>query len=517
MVRQLSPEIRAIVENKLRSSGHLTNAAIARETGVSAPTVKKIRKELDVEINGEFFEQRLRTVSANVLIAVCKDPSYDPAPATTKVQDDRKLPEVSAHVLRAHRVDDPGNKKRMREIFEKENSQGFCVVSKDDSYDKTAVNELLKRFDDDPDLLELFTPIFEYTQDAPTEPQRPGKAQRTMEDRRFGEGLRLHVRLNELQTKLESRLDESEKEVRKLEAELKSARTRLDAHLKTIPIAISNKKSTRTTADIGKRNAQRLADAQKTFEDVSKALEEAKEKADQVYPADFDLAVKVRDMLCRNYQRIMKLTPYARKVEDAINDLRLLSIILTKPKAPSQTMHGDSHQLGVSLLTAARKRQHLIVLLNSFKAMRCIKKLLPKRTIALEFVRNKIAAASPEGWDDLQWDEQCKTRVWSYLCTLQMEHERIEKIKAVLVPIEEGETLVVDNCTLHGGSPGEDADEAPLAFRFHAYGYVRDILKRVKKDHYERDEDVTIDPLDVQAGYYPLCRWAQKSPAVFRA
>ena len=66
----------------------------------------------------------------------------------------------------------------------------------------------------------------------------------------------------------------------------------------------------------------------------------------------------------------------------------------------------------------ARKRQHLIVVLNSFKAMQLIKKLLPKRTIALDFVRNKIATASPEGWDDAQWNNHCKTRVWNYLCTL---------------------------------------------------------------------------------------------------
>jgi hypothetical protein len=86
-------------------------------------------------------------------------------------------------------------------------------------------------------------------------------------------------------------------------------------------------------------------------------------------------------------------------------------------------------------------------------------------------------------------------------------------------PINEGETLLVDNCTLHGGSPGDADDKAPLAFRFHAYGYVRAILNRVRQDRYEKDEDVTIDPLDVEAGYYPLCRWAQteSNPPVFRA
>jgi hypothetical protein len=503
----------------LRTSNHLTNAAISRLTGVSGPTVKRLRNVLDAEINGEFFVQRLHGVTATMCVEVCKDASYDPAPATTKVQGDRELRPVSEHVLKAHRVELP-NKKRMREIFQNEDSQGFCIIGKDDFYDKAAVDALLKRFEEDKKLLELFSAIFEYTQEAPPDAYfPPGKKPKTKAERRFGDEGRQHVRWNELQAELEKRMDDAGKEVRKLEADLRIAQSKLEAFSKVI--LEQPKQSTRCTPSFEQKNAERLKNALKLRDDIAKALDVARKAdaaAEETRDADFDLAKRVRDMLCRNYARIITHTQYAKSVENAINDLRLLSIILTKPKAGSQTMHGDSHQPGVSLLTAARKRQHLIVLLNSFKATRLIKKLLPKRKEALAYVRRKIAEASPKGWDDSQWDERAETRVWSYLCTLQFEHERIGTIKAVLVPIQEGETLVVDNGTLHGGSPGDADANAPLAFRFHAYGYVRDILKRVRQDRYDRDEDVTIDPLDVAAGYYPLCRWAQtmSKPPVFR-
>jgi hypothetical protein len=96
---------------------------------VSAPTVKKLRDALDAEINGEFFVQRLNGASASTLIKVCKDASYDPAPANTKRSSssqqiqlqptgDRELRSVSEHVMKAHTVKLSGSgKKRMREIL----------------------------------------------------------------------------------------------------------------------------------------------------------------------------------------------------------------------------------------------------------------------------------------------------------------------------------------------------------------------------------------------------------------
>ena len=162
---------------------------------------------------------------------------------------------------------------------------------------------------------------------------------------------------------------------------------------------------------------------------------------------------------------------------------------------------------------SARKRQYLIILLNGFRAMRSMDRMLLRRREALEYVRGRIAAESAEASGNLRfWNDKAQNRVWNYLCCLQFQHEEIGGIQAVRVPIEEGETLVVDNRTLHGGSRGE----ATPGFRFHAYAYSRDIQRR-GVGRVQKDQEVTIDPLDVRAGFFPVCRWAQCGPgtAVF--
>jgi hypothetical protein len=520
MVNGLSAAKKSVVLQMLKDpTAAFSIAEIACASGACTKTVRKFRAELDAEINGEFYAQRLKDISPSDLMKICKDESYDPSPATTKVQGDRELPTISDHVLKRHRVTGfESNKKRMVQMYQTKDFQGFWICNKDESYDKKAVDEFLERMEDKKNL-GCFSPIFEYTQDAPIAPSksgadgRPSKKQKTggssKAEKRFGDNGRQHVRWNELQGVLEKRLDDAGKEVSRLKKELRAAQVKVDAFSK---LQNRKKTATRGTKNLANANAEKARKALKRRDLLMKKWKDAV-KANRAAEASdaelFALSQKVRNMLCENYARIIKHSPYAKSVEGTINDLRLLSIILTKPKTGSQTMHGDSHQPGLSLLMSARKRQYLIVLLNSFKAMRLLKRLLLKRQEALQYVRRKIAAASPEGWVDSNWDDQAEIRVWSYLCNLQFEHECIGTIKAVRVPIDEGEKLLVDNCTLHGGTPGEDSADAPLAFRFHAYGYVRDILQRVNQDRYEKDEDVTIDPLDVAAGYYPLCRWAQ--------
>ena len=291
MVRLLASAKRLEVEHILRTSNHLTNAAIARQTDVSAPTVKKLRDALDAEINGEFFVQRLNGVSANTLIEVCKDASYDPAPATTKVRGDRELRSVSEHVMKAHTMELPGpGKKRMREILKNEDSQGFCIVVQDDLYDKAAVDALLKRLEEDKELLALFSSIFEWTQEAPPDATfPPGKKPKTKNDKRAGDGRRLHVRWNVLQEELQKRLDGAEKEVVRLEEELNTAQRKLDAFSK----ADGRMKATRATKDHGEKNAQRATRAHKHRDAVVKALADARkayEAAEATNEADFKLA-----------------------------------------------------------------------------------------------------------------------------------------------------------------------------------------------------------------------------------
>jgi hypothetical protein len=79
---------------------------------------------------------------------MCKDESYDPSPATTKVQGDRELPTISEHVLEKHQVKGfESNKKRMVRMYQTKDFQGFWICNKDDSYDKKAVDGFLERIE----------------------------------------------------------------------------------------------------------------------------------------------------------------------------------------------------------------------------------------------------------------------------------------------------------------------------------------------------------------------------------
>ncbi len=310
------------------------------------------------------------------------------------------------------------------------------------------------------------------------------------------------------------RIDKLDKEINKLVKEQKELQQKLD-HFQAVDSVPD--KPTRKRPSTKTSHESTVLETQARIHVLKQELEVA-DKARAACLEDSELAVKVKDILSDNYTRIISHSPYLRyNVECTVNDLKLLSVILSKPKTGSQTMHSDSRQRGCSLLMSAEKRQYLTVLLNSFKAMRSLDRMLPKRTEALQYVRARLAAETPDGesaaWADSDWDEKAEIRVWNYLCCLQFKHEKIGAIEAVLVPIEEGETLVVDNRTLHGGTRGGET----RGFRFHAYGYVRDVRQR-KTARFEKDEDITIDPLDVQLGLYPVCRWAQLSvPPVFRA
>ena len=61
-----------------------------------------------VEIDGPFYEQRLQirlqSVSAEVLMKVAGDNFFDPAQATTKVKNDRDIPEIINLLLDKHRL-----------------------------------------------------------------------------------------------------------------------------------------------------------------------------------------------------------------------------------------------------------------------------------------------------------------------------------------------------------------------------------------------------------------------------
>jgi hypothetical protein len=423
--------------------------------------------------------------------------------------NDKEIPEISKLVLEQHRVGFSGESKRgLNQKYNSHGSEfhGFWVYPRDDVYEtsKPAVDKLIEQMEQDPATMDMFTKIFEYTQEVKaTAEQKKSREHLSKEDLRMGDGKRRHLVWAVWLAEVNKRLVESESNVARFQKELKEAQSRLVAYS-----AAAESDSARTTrgtqntvekhATTADSEAGKVTAAQKSLADAEQAYAAAKEF--------HKMTEKVHDLLCENYWRIIHHSPYGDQgVESVITDRSLLSIILSLPDANSQTMHGDSLQPGCSLLMSARKRQYLIILLNGFRAMRSMERMLLRREEALEYVRDRIAEEAPGV--PSSWTDKAQHRIWNYLCCLQFKHEGIGGIQAVRVPIEEGETLVVDNRTLHGGSRGGETN----GFRFHAYGYNRDIQK-LGVGPIQNDQDVTHDPLDVRHGFFPVCRWAQIGP-----
>ena len=489
-----------------------SNAEIARTAGVDPSTVAGIKRRFDEKIYGPFYIARLQDVSAQDLSKIAQDPAYDRAPKTTKVQNDDAIPEISPALLQKHRTDfNRGSKKRLHQKFEGDSREfhGFWIHPRDDAvFDKLAVDKLLDLTEHCSKTMDMYTPIFEYTQEIEATEEQKARQKETCktlskDDLRMGDGLRKHLVWAVWLDEVQKRLEESEASVARNRKELKEAQNRLAAF--SGAAESQEARATRGTqntvekhATTAESEAGKVTAAQKSLADAEQAYAAAKEFRTQTE--------KVLAVLCANYRRIILHSPYgAQGVESTITDRSLLSIVLSLPNARSQTMHGDSLKPGCSLLMSARKRQYLIILLNGFRAMRSMERMLRLRGEALEYVRDRIAKEAP-GVQRL-WTDKAQHRIWNYLCCLQFTHEGIGGIQAVRVPIEEGETLVVDNRTLHGGSRGE----ATNGFRFHAYGYNRDIQK-LGVGPFQKDQDVTHDPLLVKHGFFPVCFWAQRGP-----
>jgi hypothetical protein len=571
MVKSLGQEKVSEILEMLKNPAHSSNAKIAHDAGVSAASVSKLRKKLDEEINGPFFVQRLKNCSAPELVNVCRDPSLDPAPDTTKLLNDKTIPVISTQLLAKHRVHPlrEFSTEAKQSLVQKykgngKDFHGFWICSPHESYNADAVDKLLEQFENDPMNMAHFTPIFEYTQDvksvkcvsegsvdesaeaaepASKKPKKRKVGKRwkpSMNDRRMGDKLRKHLIWEEWIAVVLEKRKESQANVDRLQRELAVAQTKvtklkfnhsspesaesaaaapgspLDSPLSESPASktstVLSCLSTRQTNNFTKKIAAQIEEAHALCADLQRQLLAAIE----AHAADVECDKQtqlVEDILGKNYEWIIANLPYAAmNVDRNITDRRLLSIILAMPEAGSQTIHADSLQRGCSLLMSARKRQYLIILLNGFRAMRSLERMLLRRAEALQYVRERISEEAP---GDLScWSDEAEHRIWNHLCCLQFKHEGIGAIQAVRVPIEAGETLVVDNRTLHGGSRGE----LTPGFRFHVYGYDRNISQRQGEERLRKDQDVTFDPLDVQLGFYPVCRWAQQSdPAVFRA
>jgi hypothetical protein len=506
----IDPETVSEILVLLKTNPDRPLASIAQDAGVDPKSVKKIKIKHDEELNGPFFSQRLKDVSHEVLMRICQDPSYDPAPETTKLRDDHNLPEISKHLLDMHRVREYSSDSQQSVVRQYkdggENFQGFWLYSPHESFNADAVKittDFVKQIEEDAPVMALFTSIFEYCQDVSHSPATRA-ANLSLEDLRMGDNGRKHLVWGKWLAELTKLRQERKAKVSSLDRELQSVEAQL------AKFAAANTvldRATRRTGNFSAANTAKAEAAQARFDNLKRQMAEA-EKVLATAEAYHQQTLKIEKLMCDNYARIILHSPYEGIVDRAVTDKDLLSLILALPDANSQTMHGDSLQLGGSLLMALREKQYLIILLNGYRAMRSLDRMLAKRTEALNYVHDRIAAHAPEGWIARNWNAKAEHRVWNYLCCLQFEHEGIGAITAVRVPIEVGETLVVDNRTLHGGSRGMKGRNG---FRFHTYGYDRDLRSKREAGELDADFLITIDPLNPKHGFYPVCRWAQRS------
>jgi len=438
--KRIEPDKVALILDMLKTDPHRALNSIADSAGVDSKTVKKLKVEHDKELNGHFFSERLKSVSHDELMRICQDRSYDPAPDTTKVRDDTDIREISKPLLDMHRVQaySPAAKKSLVAQYKagSKNFHGFWIYSRHESFDADAVKTLtdfVGQLEDDPPVMDLFTSIFEYSQNLQHTPATKS-AKLTHEDLRMGDNRRKHLVWKKWIAELATLLKERQAKVSRLDQELRSVDSRLSK------FAADNTeldRATRRTPHFSTAKANKAGDLQGRLDDLKRELAEA-EKALETAQRHHQQTLKVEKLMCDNYERIIQHSPYAGIADIKLTDKDLLSIILALPDAGSQTMHGDSLQHGGSLLMSAREKQYLIILLNGYRAMRSLDRMLAKRKEALNYVRERIADNAPEDWIARNWDVKAEHRVWNYLCCLQFEHEGIGAITAVRVPIEVG-------------------------------------------------------------------------------
>ena len=140
------------------------------------------------------------------------------------------------------------------------------------------------------------------------------------------------------------RVKESEASVKRYQKELKEAQARLDTFSAAAKTKLARR--TRGTGNTVEKHATTAEDEGGKVKDAQKSLV----AAEQAYAAAKEFRTqteKVQTVLCENYRRIIRHTPYGGQgVESSVTDRSLLSIILSLPDAGSQTMHGDSLQQG---------------------------------------------------------------------------------------------------------------------------------------------------------------------------
>ena len=505
---------------------------IALECEVCRGSVSRIKKRLlqSSEPHTPWFQEHILNQSPqDFLKDVIKNKQWDNTASSTDLAEEP--PEVSKGILDHHTFkNDLKNesllssyKSRATERSKAQNYYGFTIfppnlIDSDTESESgtTAATELVTEASADNAFLEqlltgkfdeLMTPIFQHVQNV----AKSSTLTRSPLDRRMGDQKRKHVQFSVLLADARNQLQKAEDSLATAKKNLSSAEeyssTYYSARASGRSSTSQKSKMVKSSQDPEKlklelesaRNAQ--AEKEKTLSSIEKVIKLISNRFKKIRKVPTNIAV-----LGPSFEYLFNMwqvSPY-KKVEQEISDAHLLSTLLSEPYASPQGVHLDSLKEGMSLVTSLGKEQHITVLLNGFRAVCIINRILCDREAAFHFVRQMLAGIVE--WKPEEWSPKSEERCWNFLCDSQFKKEKLGVLQAVRVPCPKGYTIAIDNRTPHGGSSGTTT----RGFRIHTYGSERSPLAD------EQDYAITIDLLRPEYGLFPLCHWAQTRNPLFK-
>jgi hypothetical protein len=505
--KKADPSIVSQIEAELKLPNPLSLNIIARQCGVSKGMVDKIATRL--RNSGEIpldFHLALN-LRASDLEEVCGDRRYDVSPShiTTHPQFGELPKVVSSEIRDKHTCRDRDQARKLQQAHAREgpDHHGVIAFPCGPDFDRGMHRDfldVLRRHRDD-----KFTPIFQIPQRR-ANPQLAAKLiiessggqemASAKRDPRIGDYKRQHATMEDFNSKLDKDIVSSEAKVTGLESDIvrtKEKRQKIREDLSR-PRG-RNKESAQVDLNLIEQEVQDLEKTLGTAEEILNRLRQDKQLTEKVLKAGSSA-----------FEKLMKLSPYRAIVEPKLTSYKRMSAVLTLEGGGAQGVHGDSTFAGGSILQViGERKQYLLVLINGFRAVCILNRIKRQRQAALTFVRELLTEVRGAAWVSQNFVED---RVWNYIGQRQLEKELGPRaLYLVRWPLEEGDTLLVDNRTPHAGA----ASDGPDAFRLHWYAYVVDAAARIGVK--DGDQEVVFDLLK----HYPaLCAYAQtSSPPVF--
>lgn len=194
---------------------------------------------------------------------------------------------------------------------------------------------------------------------------------------------------------------------------------------------------------------------------------------------------------------------------EGLASANLLAMIKLLPEGAEQSVHCDSPEPGNSALSACKEGQSVLVMINGFRGMVILERLTPDREVATNFARSSLAAQSPpRTFNSDEWTNIVEPCVWEFLVHQQFTVEKLPPFEVVRVPLDVSETIILDYRCPHAGDRWRGPAGCDGLYRWHFYGFRRDVIMRTL-ELTEESSETTVDLCEPQ--YLPIFTWAQKS------